>query len=117
MKPTISNDLPASVWLIMEFHQGHANRVTREELTTMLFGKYNDNLDRQVRDAIAELVTREFRPIVATSDGAGYFVARTLNEASHTLAELDSRVAALNARKQGIIKGLTGQSAGQASLL
>jgi hypothetical protein len=101
----------------MQFHYGESNRISREVLVHNLFGMFTDSHDRQVRDAIASLVTNNHRPIVATSDGAGYFVARTLHEADHAIAELDSRIGALQARKRGIIAGLTGGNAGQGTLL
>lgn len=117
MKPSTLDNLPAEVWKVMQFREGHLQRITKAEIAQAIYGEYTETIDRQIRDAVAYLVTREYRPIVATSDGAGYFVARNLEEAQHAIAEIDSRIGALVERKRGLLIGLTGKNVGQASLL
>lgn len=124
MKPETPTDLPAAVWNILKFHYGESNRITKADIALQIFdesvcftddGKLNDTIDRNIRDAVAGLVTNKFYPIVSTSDGAGYFVAKDIAEAQHAIAELDSRIGALAARKKGIITGLTGTNVAQPS--
>lgn len=60
--------------------------------------------ERQARDIISTLAGRV--PIIATSDGRGYRIARTasdIDEVRHTWQELDSRQAELERRKKPLI--------------
>ena len=116
-KPKTPKELPDLVWNEIDLHFGEYNRITKETIAMRIFGKYNENIDRQIRDSVEILITREdSKPICATSDKAGYFIARTMNEASQTLRELQSRREAIQAKERGIIRGITGMNAGQTAL-
>lgn len=115
-KPTLPTELPHKVWNEIDLHFGEYNRITKEQISMRIFGRYNENYDRQIREAVEYLTVNESRPICTTSDKAGYFIARTMNEASQTLRELQSRREAIQAKERGIIRGITGMNAGQTAL-
>lgn len=77
------------VWDVMQAHKGFDRRLDRNRLTFKLFGKVNDNLDRKIRDAIAEL------PVVWDD---GYFIPTNYDEASGYIAGMRSRQAAIGQR-------------------
>lgn len=61
--------------------------------------------ERSARDMVSAVA--KLQPIIATSDQRGYRLAGTLkdyNDAKHQWAELDSRIAELEARKKPLIR-------------
>jgi hypothetical protein len=84
-----TDPLVQQVWSVMQAHRGFERRVDRGRLTYHVFGEVNDNLDRKVRDAIAEL------PIVWSD---GYFIPQTWDEAADYIAGMRSRQAAIGQR-------------------
>jgi len=80
-------------------------RLTKEAIGIRVYGYYNPTVDRNIRDSVTELTLQDY-PICATSDVPGYYLARTYEEASQCLAELESRREILKQRKDGIMRGL-----------
>ncbi len=89
MYPTADSALTAEVWQVMRLHQGYAQRIDRQRLTFLVFGKVTDSLDRKVRDALSEL------PVVWKD---GYFVPTSRDEARAYIAQMHSRQAAIGQR-------------------
>jgi len=77
------------LWMIMQRHRGHENRISREALTFAMFTKVSKSYDRKVRDAIAEL------PIIWDD---GYFIPRTFQEANKYQASMISRITSISKR-------------------
>lgn len=78
--------------------------MTKKQIAIALGVKYNATNERQIRRVIAELAKEV--PIIATSDTAGYSLATpySLAEVRHQLAEFDSRIRQLEARKKPLQK-------------
>lgn len=81
-------------------------RITKEKLSTLIYGYYNPTTDRSIRDSITELVIYEQYPFCATSDQAGYYIARSWDEAEPCLRELHSRGKVFTQKADGIRLGL-----------
>ncbi len=93
--------------IILEENPTPDHRITKEKLAVRIYGYYNPTVDRNIRDSITELTLLD-HPICATSDMPGYYLARSYEEASQCLAELESRKDMLEARRSGILRGLVG---------
>ena len=89
MYPTADTNLTADVWRVMQTRKGYQNRIQRDRLTLAVFGRYNDSLDRKVRDALSNL------PVVWSD---GYFVPTSIDEAEDYIAGMRSRQAAIGQR-------------------
>jgi hypothetical protein len=89
MKETITQtELIEKIRAILADHRGFDNRITRADLVAAVFGlsaaadkSNNNNYDRRVRAAIAEV--RDVDLIVSTTKrGGGYYLAADLIEAN-----------------------------------
>lgn len=76
--------------------------VSREKLCVDLFGKFTFSLDRNLRDAVADLVTYLHRPFIATSNSKGYKYAESDDEIDSGIADLEKRVSTTNQRIAGL---------------
>lgn len=76
--------------------------VTKEEISNALFGEYTDSLDRNIRDAVADLVTYLERPYVATSHDAGYLNCTTVDEIDEGIRDIEKRVKTTRLRIDGL---------------
>jgi len=88
-------------WLVGH-HAGAANAAARtsiiERFNTYHVVRLND---REFRQICSDLVTHWEKPICATSDG-GYFVARTPDELSHAIADLEARAVTILERAKAL---------------
>ena len=97
--------LPRLILIELSRHIGEDNRIPKNELIIKVMGKVTTTTDRQVRDAIADLQTQDY-PILSDSGEGGYWIASNNREADSYLAELNSRIARISAKRAGIIRGL-----------
>ena len=77
--------------------------VTKEQMLDYL--GWDRKKDRQLRDLLSLIGQRV--PLIAVSSDNGYKIAKTkedLDEVIHSWKELDSRIKALESRKQPLIK-------------
>jgi len=89
-EPILQSDpLVAQVWEIMQAHRGYGQRIDRNVLTVAVFKEVNDNNDRKVRDALAEL------PVIWDD---GYFIPVTREEAEVYIGSMKSRQARIGQR-------------------
>jgi len=73
IKASIPNNLHLNIKAVLVYHVGAENAVSKEELSDKLFGTHSSTTDRQIRDAIAEMVTEDDDPIVTnTRRGGGH---------------------------------------------
>jgi hypothetical protein len=87
--PQADSALVRHLWIIIKCYQGYENRINRDNLTFIVFGKNSPSLDRKIRDALAEL------PVVWDD---GYFVPTSYDEAEGYIASMRSRQAAIGQR-------------------
>lgn len=97
------------------------HHLTRMDLAIAVYGRDVNMMtaDRNIREAVGELIC-EGKPIVSTSGGAGYHIARSAKELDAPIAECDGRIAAQARRKAGLEAaraGLPPHNATQESLL
>ena len=96
--PQADDPLVAEVWQVMRWRIGFVYRIDRALLSVRVFGKYSDNNDRKIRDALTEL------PVVWDD---GYFVPRNEAEAQGYIASMKSRQAAIGKRLRILDEFLT----------
>ena len=84
-----TDPLVETVWYVLTLCKGYENRISRNDLVYSVYGEINDNLDRKVRDALAEL------PVIWND---GYFVPTSYTEAADYIAGMRSRQAAIGQR-------------------
>jgi len=80
---------------------GSSNSMSKEDLSRAIFDKFTPTTDRQIRDAIADLVTAD-EPIVTNTETGGYFYANTAGEIQENIADLQSRINNLQRRVDGL---------------
>lgn len=80
-------------------------RLTKEQIALATYGYYTQTIDRNVRDAVTELVLNG-HPLCADSSAPGYYIASTYAEAERCIAELRSRSQVYEAKIDGIKRGL-----------
>lgn len=78
--------------------------VSKEQICLSLYGKYTDSLDRNVRDAVADLVTYLERPYIATSHEEGYKNCLTVEELDPGISDLERRIDTSKLRLDGLRK-------------
>ncbi len=87
---------------ILIWHVGADNAVTKEEISNQIFGKYTDTTDRQIRDAVAELVIFWDKHIVTNTNTGGYYYASSADEIDQNIADIQSRIDQLASRRDGL---------------
>ena len=81
----------------------HSDVVTKDQMLDYL--GWDKKKDRQLRDLLSLIGQRV--PLIAVSSDNGYKIAKTkddLQEVIHSWKELDSRIKALESRKEPLIK-------------
>lgn len=76
--------------------------ISKEKICMDLYGEYTDSLDRNVRDAVADLVTYLERPYVATSHEEGYKNCLTVEEIDAGIADIEKRYNTTKKRIDGL---------------
>ncbi len=76
--------------------------ISKEQICMDLYGKYTDSLDRNVRDAVADLVTYLIRPYSATSHEEGYKNCVTAEELDPGISDLEKRIDTSKMRLEGL---------------
>jgi len=80
-----------AVYAVLVSHVGAENRITREQLSRKVFGKYNASVDRTVRKHISNM-RMNGRLICSDSGGSGgYYLPETIAEVDNLITELESR--------------------------
>jgi hypothetical protein len=102
IKARAPEDIHLNIKAILVFHVGADNAISKEELSRRMFGKYTSSTDRQIRDAVAELVIFFDEPIVTNTVTGGFYYAATADEIDANIADLDARSKQLDARREGL---------------
>jgi hypothetical protein len=76
--------------------------VTKEQICMDLYGEYTDSLDRNVRDAVADLVTYLERPYITTSHEEGYKNCMDVIDLDPGIADLEKRINTSKLRLEGL---------------
>lgn len=102
IKASIPNNLHLNIKAVLVYHVGAENAVSKEELSDKLFGTHSSTTDRQIRDAIAEMVTEDDEPIVTNTGRGGYYYAGTPEEIDENIADLQDRIIQLGKRVESL---------------
>ena len=102
IKARTPENIHLDIKAILAFHVGAENAVSKEELSDKLFGTHSSTTDRQIRDAIAEMVTEDDEPIVTNTRRGGYYYAGTPEEIDQNIADLQDRINQLQKRIEGL---------------
>ncbi len=102
IKARTPDNIHLNIKAVLVYHVGAENAVSKEELSIKLFGVHTDTTDRQIRDAIAELVTDVDEPIVTNTGRGGYYYAGTPEEIDQNIADLQDRIIQLQKRIEGL---------------
>lgn len=78
--------------------------ISKEQICMDLYGKYTDSLDRNVRDAVADLVTFLERGYIATSHEKGYMNCVTVEQIDEGINDLNTRINTSKMRLDGLQK-------------
>jgi len=89
---------------VLQWHIGADNSISKEEISNKIFGKYTDSTDRQIRDAVAELVIYFDEHIVTNTTTGGYYYASNEDEINQNIADIQSRIDQLAARRDGLFR-------------
>ena len=104
IKARTPDDIHLNIKSILIHHVGVENAITKEDISKQLFGKYTDSHDRQIRDAVAELVIFWDEHIVSNTSGGGFYYARTTDELEQNIADIQSRIDQLAARRDALYR-------------
>lgn len=101
--------LAMNVKVRLQNHVGRANKILVPELSQQLWGKFDKTTQRQIRDAVSELVCNFDEAIVADyeSNEGGLFYAATEEEFEEAINNLRSRRDVLNQRIDSLYRKKT----------
>ena len=102
IKSRTPEDIHLNIKNILQRHIGADNFITKEEISNTLFGRYTDTYDRQIRDAVAELVIFFDEHIVTNTVTGGYYYAANADEIDCNIADLSKRKSELSDRIEGL---------------
>lgn len=102
IKANMPEKIHLDIMSILQFHVGEENSISKDQLSDMIFGKCNVTVDRQIRDAVADLVVVLEKPIVTNTRTGGYYIASTPEEIDENIADLHARIAHLQLRIDGL---------------
>lgn len=102
IKASVPNNLHLNIKAVLVYHVGAENAVSKEELSDKLFGVHSSTTDRQIRDAIAEMVIEDDEPIVTNTGRGGYYYAGTPEEIDANIADLQDRINQLERRIESL---------------
>ena len=102
IKARTPENIHLDIKAILVYHVGAENALSKEELSVKLFGIHTVTTDRQIREAIAELVTDFDEPIVTNTGRGGYYYAGTPEEINENIADLQDRIIQLGKRVESL---------------
>ena len=102
IKARTPENIHLNIKAVLVYHVGAENAVSKEELSDKLFGTHSSTTDRQIRDAIAEMVTEDDEPIVTNTGRGGYYYAGTPEEIDMNIADLQDRINQLERRIESL---------------
>jgi hypothetical protein len=102
IKARAPENIHLDIKAILAFHVGADNAITKEQLSMRMFGKYTSSTDRQIRDAVADLVIYFDEPIVTNTVTGGFYFAGTADEIDQNIADNQARVGQLQKRIEGL---------------
>jgi hypothetical protein len=102
IKARAPEDIHLNIKAILVFHVGADNAISKEDLSRRMFKKYTSSTDRQIRDAVAELVIYFDEPIVTNTVTGGFYYAGTPDEIDQNIADLLSRSDQFKLRVEGL---------------
>jgi hypothetical protein len=102
IKARAPEDIHLNIKSILVFHVGADNAISKEDLSRRMFKKYTSSTDRQIRDAVAELVIYFDEPIVTNTVTGGFYYAGTPDEIDQNIADLLSRSDQFKLRVEGL---------------
>lgn len=102
IKSRTPDNIHLNIKAILVYHVGAENALSKEELSVKLFGVHTATTDRQIRDAIAEMVTEDDEPIVTNTGRGGYYYAGTPEEIDQNIADLQDRIIQIGKRVESL---------------
>lgn len=102
IKSRTPEDIHLDIKSILVFHVGADNAISKEDLSRRMFKKYTTSTDRQIRDAVAELVIYFDEPIVTNTVTGGFYYAGTADEIDENIADNQARIDQLKLRIDGL---------------
>jgi hypothetical protein len=102
IKVRAPEDIHLNIKAILVFHVGADNAISKEDLSRRMFKKYTSSTDRQIRDAVAELVIYFDEPIVTNTVTGGFYYAGTPDEIDENIADNQARIDQLKLRVDGL---------------
>lgn len=102
IKNKTTEDIYKDIRGILSFHVGAENSITKQELSQKIFGRYTTSTDRQIRDAVADLVVIHDEPIVTNTVTGGFYYAGTPDEIDENIADNLARIDQLKLRVEGL---------------
>lgn len=102
IKSRTPEDIHLDIKTFLQFHVGADNSISKQELSQKMFGKYTTSTDRQIRDAVAELVIYYDEPIVTNTVTGGFYYAGTPEEIDENIADNQARIDQLKLRIDGL---------------
>jgi hypothetical protein len=102
IKARAPEDIHLNIKAILVFHVGADNAISKEDLSRRMFKKYTSSTDRQIRDAVAELVIYFDEPIVTNTVTGGFYYAGTPDEIDENIADNQARIDQLKLRVDGL---------------
>ena len=102
IKARTPDNIHLNIKAVLVYHVGEENALSKEELSIKLFGIHTATTDRQIRDAIAEMVTEDDEPIVTNTGRGGYYYAGTPEEIDENIADLQDRIIQLGKRVESL---------------
>lgn len=102
IKARTPEDIHLDIKSILVFHVGADNAISKEDLSRRMFKKYTSSTDRQIRDAVAELVIYYDEPIVTNTVTGGFYYAGTPDEIDQNIADNQARIDQLKLRVEGL---------------
>lgn len=86
MLPSLKRDVLACIFKC----KGKDERITKQQIASLLHLKYGTTVDRQIRLSVNEL-RKEGHLILSDSGGAGYWYASSYDEVNEVVGELKAR--------------------------
>ena len=102
IKARAPEDIHLNIKAILVFHVGADNAISKEDLSRRMFKKYTSSTDRQIRDAVAELVVYFDEPIVTNTVTGGFYYAAAAEEIDANIADCLARAEQSKLRAEGL---------------
>lgn len=102
IKEHAPDDLMLNIKAILMFHVGREYSITKEQISMKLFNKYTETTDRNIRDAVSDLVIWFNEHIVTNTVTGGFYYASTEDEINENIADCRAREKMNRLRAEGL---------------